>query len=60
MLEWNILQYLTKILRQYFDCDEIYEIFDKNIATIFPLQWNAWNISDIFLQYSEPCGIFSS
>ena len=27
MLRWNILQYLTKILRQYFNYDEILEIF---------------------------------
>ena len=27
MLRWNILQYLTKILRQYFNCNEILESF---------------------------------
>ena len=27
MLQWNILQYLTKILRQYFNCNERLEIF---------------------------------
>ena len=27
MLRWNILQYLTKMLRQYFNCNEIQEIF---------------------------------
>ena len=26
MLQWNILQYLTKILRQYFNCNERLEI----------------------------------
>ena len=29
-----------------------FAIFDKNIATIFQLQWNIGNIPDIFLQYS--------
>ena len=29
-----------------------FAIFDKNIATIFQLQWNIENIPDIFLQYS--------
>ena len=27
MLQWNILQYLTKILRRYFNCNERLEIF---------------------------------
>ena len=27
MLRWNILQYLSKMLRQYFNCNEILEIF---------------------------------
>ena len=27
MQRWNTLQYLTKILRQYFNCNEILEIF---------------------------------
>ena len=27
MLQWNILQYLTTILRQYFNCNERLEIF---------------------------------
>ena len=30
---------------------------DKNVAAIFQLQWKIWNISDMFLQYSVPCGI---
>ena len=29
-----------------------FSIFDKNVPTIFQLQWNMENISDIFLQYS--------
>ena len=28
-----------------------FAIFDENVATIFELQWNIGNISDIFLQY---------
>ena len=31
-------------------------ILEKNVATIFQLQWNIGNISDIFLQYSVLCG----
>ena len=33
-------------------------IFDKNVATIFQLQWNIGNIPDIFLQCSVLCGIY--
>ena len=34
-----------------------FAIFDKNVATIFQLQWNIGNIPDIFLQYSVLCGL---
>ena len=34
-----------------------FAIFDKNIATIFQLQWKISNISDMFLQYSVLCGV---
>ena len=34
MLRWNILQYLTKILRQYFNCNEILEIFLTSFCNI--------------------------
>ena len=34
-----------------------FAIFDKNVATIFQLQWNAGNIHNNFLQYSVLCGI---
>ena len=34
-----------------------FAVFDKNIVTIFQLQWNIVNISDMFLQYSVLCGI---
>ena len=33
-----------------------FAIFDKNIATIFQLQWKIGNISNMFLQYSVLCG----
>ena len=33
-----------------------FAIFNKNLATIFQLQWNIGNIPDIFLQYSALCG----
>ena len=33
-----------------------FAICDKNIATIFQLQWKIGNISDMFLQYSVLCG----
>ena len=33
-----------------------FAIFDKNIATIFQLQWNIGNIPDMFLQYSVYVG----
>ena len=29
-----------------------FAIFNKNVAKVFQLQWNIWNIPDIFLQYS--------
>ena len=35
-----------------------FAMFDKNVATIFRLQWNIENIPDIFLQYSVLCGKF--
>ena len=34
-----------------------FAIFDKNIATIFQLQWKIGNISDMFLRYSVLCGL---
>ena len=34
-----------------------FAIFDKNVATIFQLQWKIRNISDMFLQYSVVYGI---
>ena len=34
-----------------------FAIFDKNVATIFELQWNIENIPYIYLQYSVLCGI---
>ena len=34
-----------------------FAIFDKNIATVFQLQWKIGNISDMFLQYSVLCGL---
>ena len=36
-----------------------FAIFDKNFATIFQLQWNMKNISDIFLQYFVLCGEYT-
>ena len=36
-----------------------FAIFEKNIATIFQLQWNIGNISEMFLQYSVLCGSLS-
>ena len=33
-------------------------IIDKNVATIFQLQWKIGNISEMFLQYSVLCGRF--
>ena len=35
-----------------------FAIFDKNVETIFQLQWKIGNISDMFLQYSVLCGQF--
>ena len=34
MLRWNILQYLTKMLRQYLNCNEILEIFLTSFCNI--------------------------
>ena len=34
MLQWNILQYSTKILRQYSNCNEILEIFPTCFCNI--------------------------
>ena len=34
MLRWNILQCLTKMLRQYSNCNEIYEIFLTSFCNI--------------------------
>ena len=34
MLRWNILQYLTKMLRQYFNCSEKLEIFLPSFCNI--------------------------
>ena len=36
-----------------------FAIFDKNVSTIFQLQWNIENIPDIFLQYSVLCGVWT-
>ena len=36
-----------------------FAIFDKNVATIFQLQWNIGNIPDIFLHYSVLCGQYT-
>ena len=33
-----------------------FAIFDKNVETIFQLQWKIENIYDMFLQYYELCG----
>ena len=37
-----------------------FAIFDKNVKTMFQLQWKIGNISDMFLQYSVLCGEQSS
>ena len=34
MLRWNILQYLTKIMRQYANCNEILEMFLTSFCNI--------------------------
>ena len=34
MLQWNILQYLTKMLRQYFSCNKRLKIFLKYFCNI--------------------------
>ena len=34
-------------------------VIDKNV-TIFQLQWKIGNFSDMFLQYSELCGLLGS
>ena len=33
-----------------------FRIIEKNVATIFQLQWKIGNISDMFLQFSVLCG----
>ena len=40
---------------EYLNCNvavKYFAIFDKNIATIFQLQWKIGNIPDTFLEYS--------
>ena len=39
---------------------QYFAIFDKNVATIFQLQWNIGNISAMFLQYFVLCVCITS
>ena len=39
MLQWNILQYLTKVLRKYFNCNERLEIFLTCFCNILCYVW---------------------
>ena len=47
MLRWNILQYLKKMLRQYFNCNEILEIFLTSFCNI--LCYVGCNATNYFL-----------
>ena len=46
MLQWNILQYLTKILRQYFNCNERLEKFLTCFCNILCYVWISLNKID--------------
>ena len=51
--------FVFKNISESWNCTVVmkyFAIFHKNIATIFQLQWDIGNISDIFLQYSVLCG----
>ena len=51
--------FVFKNISESWNCNvaiKYFAIFDKNISTIFQLQWNIKNIPDIFLQYSVLCG----
>ena len=47
--------FVYKNISECYNCNvavKYFAIFDKNIATIFQLQWKIGNISDMILQYS--------
>ena len=51
----NTIFFVSKNISESWNCNvakKYFAIFEKNSATIFKLQWNIGNISDIFLQYS--------
>ena len=50
--------FVSKNISESWNCNvtmKYFPIFDKNVATIFQLQWNIGNISEMFLQYSVLC-----
>ena len=54
--------FVFKNISESWNCNvgmKYFAIFNRNVATIFQLQWNIGNIPDIFLQYSVLCGINS-
>ena len=48
MLQRNILQYLTKILRQYFNCNEILEIFLLYFTWV---KFSTWELVSVITGY---------
>ena len=48
MLRWNILQYLTKMLRQHFNCNKTEEIFLTSFCNILCYVGNVESISQNF------------
>ena len=51
MLRWNLLQYLTEILRQYFVCNERLEIFLTYFCNI--LCYVGWRVSTLITGQSQ-------
>ena len=51
MLRWNTLQYLTKMLRQYFNCNEILKIFLTSFYNIlfYVRRFHVWTVIQYLL-----------
>ena len=56
----NKYLFVFKNISESWNCNvavKYFSIFNKNFSRIFQLQWNIWNIPDIFLEYAVLCGM---
>ena len=61
MLRWNILQYSTRMLRQYFNCNEIYaEIICWHLSVIFCAIWEVSSENSQYVWADLPCEIWEN